>query len=145
MSAKKRTKGRAASSRVEVKSRRCRSCPALCCKDLVLLITKPRTRQEIESLKWQLQFDTVSVFITNYRWHAMIKGRCMYLDGDDLCTIYDRRPRTCRRHNPPDCERYGEFWDVMIRTPDALESYLQKEKERRRSHRRKDRSRAGRK
>jgi len=109
----------------------CRGCPALCCHDLALLITRPRTKSEIDSIRWQLHFDTVSIFITSHRWHMLVRGRCIYLDENNLCTIYDRRPQKCRRHNPPDCERYGKYWDVMINTPEELDAYLEKERRRR--------------
>ncbi len=89
-------------------------------------ITKPRTRDDIDELKWELQYDTVRVFIRNYRWHRIIQGRCMYLDEHNFCTIYDRRPKRCREHNPPDCEHYGEFYDVMISTPEELDEHLGK-------------------
>lgn len=102
----------------------CNGCPAKCCHDLVMHITKPRTRDDIDELKWELQYDTVRVFIVNYRWHRIIAGRCMYLDEDNFCTIYDRRPKRCREHNPPDCEHYGEFYDVMISTPEELDEHL---------------------
>jgi Fe-S-cluster containining protein len=93
-------------------------------------ICKPENRTEIEDLKWQLRFDTVSVYIRSNRWYQHIEGRCMYLSNDDLCTIYAERPGTCRRHNPPDCEFYGKFYDVMIRTPEELEAYLDSKKRR---------------
>ena len=102
----------------------CEGCPALCCHDLVMPIEKPKTRDDIDELKWKLQYDTVRVFIRNYRWYLLIKGRCIYLDKDNFCTIYDRRPKRCREHKPPDCERYGPFYDVMISTPEELEEYL---------------------
>jgi len=113
----------------------CQGCPALCCKDLVVIIMKPRTRAEIENLKWELQFDTVSVFIRNNRWHTETKGTCIYLDENNMCTIYDRRPDRCRRHNPPDCERFGEHYDVMLRTPEELEAYLAGSKSKRKKTR----------
>lgn len=87
-------------------------------------ITKPRSRDDIDELKWELQYDTVRVFIRSYRWHRIIQGRCVYLDADDFCTIYDRRPSRCREHKPPDCEQYGEFYDVMISTPEELDEHL---------------------
>lgn len=54
----------------------------------------------------------------------------MYLDSDDMCTVYEDRPNTCRRHNPPDCEFFGEFHDVMINTPGELDAYLESRKRR---------------
>lgn len=53
----------------------------------------------------------------------------MYLTENNLCRIYETRPQKCRDHNPPDCERYGEFWDVMFETPEDLEAYLKKKKQ----------------
>ncbi|MCK4375846.1 MAG: YkgJ family cysteine cluster protein [Candidatus Brocadiae bacterium] len=115
----------------------CAGCPALCCHDLVMPIPKPKNRAEVEELKWDLQYDTVRVFITSHRWHRLIEGRCIYLTRRNLCRIYKDRPQRCRRHNPPDCERYGDYWDVMLNTPEELEAYLDKEKRKRLARRRK--------
>jgi Fe-S-cluster containining protein len=126
-----------------VKLRDCRGCPALCCHDLVMRILKPETPAEIEELKWQVQYDTVRVFITSNRWHLLIDGRCMYLDDDNLCTIYDDRPDKCRRHSPPDCERYGGYWDVLIETPQELEAWFEAERRRKAKQRKKATKRRG--
>jgi Fe-S-cluster containining protein len=104
----------------------CARCDALCCKNLSMGIGKPANRSEVEDLKWQLHFDTVQVYIRNHRWYQLIDGRCMYLSDDNRCTIYQDRPNMCRRHNPPECEFFGDFYDVMISTPDELEAYLRK-------------------
>ena len=100
------------------------TCRSLCCRDLAISITRPRRRDEIDDLKWQLHFDTVRVFIRNHRWYLLVSGRCMYLNTRNRCTIYDRRPEVCRKHNPPDCEAFGEYYDVMFTVPEALEAYL---------------------
>lgn len=105
-------------------NKECERCPALCCKDLSIRILRPRTKQEIEDLKWQLRFDTVRIYIRGRRWYQLIKGRCMYLDENDRCKIYDERPDMCRNHNPPDCEFFGTFYDVMLESPADLEAYL---------------------
>ena len=106
----------------------CEGCPALCCHDLVMPILKPRTRDDVEELKWKLQYDTVSVFIANRRWSLQVKGRCIYLTDENLCSIYERRPDRCRRHSPSECERYGSYYDVRISTPEELEAHLAREK-----------------
>jgi len=102
----------------------CLDCPSYCCRDLVIPTNKPKTRSEVEDLKWHLHFDTVRIFIRNHRWYILVKGRCIYLDENNLCTIYDRRPAKCRYHNPPDCERFGKYYDVMLTTPEELEQHL---------------------
>ena len=105
-------------------------CPSECCKDLTIQILKPRNREEVEDLKWQLQFDTVRVYLLRKRWYMLVKGRCMYLGSDNRCRIYDKRPERCRRHNPPGCERFGRYYDVMLNTPEDLERHLGREKRR---------------
>lgn len=118
----------------------CEGCPALCCSDLEEQITRPRNNDEWESLIWQLHFSHTKVFIRNRRWYKLSVGVCMYLDENNRCSIYERRPQTCRDHNPPDCERFGPIYDIMFETPDELRVYRDKEK-RKLKRRRKARAR----
>ncbi len=106
----------------------CQECGAFCCRNLAMAIGRPENREEIEDLKWQLHFDTVKVYIHRRRWYQWVKGTCMYLGPDNRCTIYDQRPDRCKSHNPPDCEYFGSFYDIMIETPDELETYLKSKK-----------------
>ncbi len=117
----------------------CDDCPALCCHNLAVIIEKPKDQDDIDFYKWHLQYDTVSLAIRSNRWYLSIEGRCIYLDRDNFCTIYDRRPAICRKHNPPDCEKFGHWYDVMLHTPAELVNYLEAEKDRRRMRRRKQR------
>lgn len=110
----------------------CADCPALCCHGLVIPIDKPRTKADVEELKWHVQYDTVSAFIRSSRWNLMVDGRCQYLDEQNLCTRYEDRPDRCRRHNPPDCERYGPYFDLMLKTPEDVERYFARERARKR-------------
>ena len=137
--AKKRHKsgGTAAKSRRTKGKTGCQGCPSLCCRDMVAPIDKPKNRFELDELKWQLQYDTIRVFIVSRRWHLLAAGRCMHLTQKNWCRIYEDRPQKCRVHNPPDCEHYGEFWDVMFNTPDELEAYMEKERKKRLRKRRK--------
>ncbi len=109
----------------------CSDCPASCCRNLSVKILKPRTKDEIEDLKWHLYYDTVQIYILNRRWHLYIQGNCQYLNDMNLCGIYEDRPPKCRNHNPPDCERFGEFYDIMFSTPDELERHLNDNKKKR--------------
>ena len=102
----------------------CMSCPAICCHDLAMMTTRPRTRDDIEDLKWHLHYDTVHVCIRNHRWYIMVKGRCIYLSRNNLCKRYESRPEKCRKHNPPECERFGSWYETLISTPEELENYL---------------------
>ena len=104
---------------------RCDQCAAACCRDLPMMITKPKTSYDVKELKWNLKFDTVNVFIRGNKWYMLIKGKCIYLDQNNLCTIYDVRPKKCRDHEPPNCEHYSGWYDTLLTTPEELEEYLQ--------------------
>ena len=47
-----------------------------------------------------------------------------------LVTQYDELMDVCRDHNPPECELFGEFWDVMMTTPEDLDEYLRPKRKR---------------
>jgi len=106
----------------------CRRCPAICCRNLAMSIGRPETKKEIEDLKWQLHFDTVKVYVHKHRWYQLVEGKCMYLSPENRCTIYDNRPQMCRKHNPPNCEIFGDYYDVIISNPDDLVQYLNRKK-----------------
>ncbi len=109
----------------------CQECPAICCRDLAMAIGKPHTKEEIEDLKWQVRFDTVDVFIKHHHWYLRVKGKCMYLGKNNLCKIYEQRPDKCKIHKAPHCERFGDYHEVLIKTPDELVAYLESKKKRR--------------
>jgi len=115
-------------SKHKIKHRSCMDCGAVCCTNLAMAIGKPANKAEVKDLKWQLRFDTVKVYIRSHHWYQWVKGRCMYLSDKDLCTIYNERPRICRQHNPPECEKFGKFYDVMLSSPEDLDKYLEKNK-----------------
>ncbi len=106
----------------------CDGCGARCCRHLVMTIGRPESKKDLESLKWQLHFDTVRIFIQDKQWHLMVEGRCRYLGHDERCTQYADRPKICRRYNPPNCEFFGSIYDAIFKTPEELEKYYKEGK-----------------
>ncbi len=104
----------------------CKECNAPCCRGITMLITKPRTKTEINELTQYLHFDTARVFIRNNKWYLIFDGNCIYLSKKNMCRKYTKRPARCRRHNPPDCERFAEWYDLLFSTPEEFEEYLDK-------------------
>jgi len=102
----------------------CIDCDAPCCRGITMLITKPRTKTDINELTQYLHFDTSTVFIRNNKWYLMFEGNCIYLSKKNLCKKYTKRPARCRRHNPPDCEKFDKWYDVLISTPEEFGAYL---------------------
>lgn len=114
----------------------CLKCEGRCCRDLAMPATRPRTRYEIDLMKWYLHFETVNIFIRNHRWFILIDGsKCMHLDDEGLCSDYEERMTVCREHNPPECEMFGEFYDVLMTEPGDLDTYLNKNKKKKRAKR----------
>ena len=134
---KKKDKKRKQEEAVERSNDLCADCPAKCCHTLLIPFKKPRDESEIAYYKWHVQYDTVRIAIRSKRWYLAIKGRCIYLNDADMCTIYERRPDTCRDHNPPNCEHYGEWCDEIIETPEELDYWFEKERECARKRRKK--------
>jgi hypothetical protein len=108
------------------KKETCEGCPALCCKGLEKDIPSPKTKLDRENLVWQAHFVNTKFFIRDRKWRELSLGDCRYLDSANLCTVYEKRPDVCRNHNPPECERFGEIFDVMFDTPEDLLAHFQK-------------------
>ena len=102
----------------------------LCCNGLEETMTRPRTIEEIDNLKWELHFENTKVFIRNKRWYKLTSGRCIFLDDEDMCKKYEQRPQICRDHNPPDCEFYGSIFDLQFESPEDFARFIVKEKRR---------------
>ncbi|MFH1856584.1 MAG: YkgJ family cysteine cluster protein [Candidatus Omnitrophota bacterium] len=103
-------------------------CSALCCKYFAMDITKPRTKWDINDLKWKLKHKNIHVYIINKRWCLLITSDCMYLQDDNKCGIYETRPDICRKYSHVNCEKTGPWYDVFISSPEELDKHLEKEK-----------------
>ena len=104
----------------------CHACTALCCKqnghDYAVLLhgDDERRRFAAFSIGVVIAADRAPV---EERVLPYDNGRCTFLGDDDRCTIYDDRPRNCRRfecvrffHSEPD-RSHGRF---LRRNPRAL-------------------------
>ncbi len=111
---------------------RCLECDAPCCRNLVMPITRPKNRYELDLLKWYLHYDTVQIFISNHRWHLLIEGKCIYLSKSNNCTQYALRPEVCREHSSDSCETTGKWYDKIFSTPEQLEKFMKQKKTKRR-------------
>jgi hypothetical protein len=118
----------------EINKNVCMQCDAPCCRDITMLITRPRTKTERNELTQYLHFDTARVFVRNNKWYLTFEGKCMYLSRNNLCKKYTKRPPRCRRHNPPNCEHFAEWYDVLISTPEEFAEYMENISVRNRGH-----------
>ena len=82
----------------------CKKCDAKCCRYFAIQIDAPRSKHDIENIRWFLAHKGVTVFIDRRRWHLDIASRCRYLTKDHRCRVYDKRPLICREHETDSCE-----------------------------------------
>ncbi|MFH1415077.1 MAG: YkgJ family cysteine cluster protein [Elusimicrobiota bacterium] len=108
------------------KNNTCIKCPSYCCVGYATPITKPRTDREKEDLLWQLQYRAIKVYIKNHRWYILVDSKCMHLKKNNLCRIYDKRPKQCKKHSSDDCEATGQWYDYIFSTPKDLKIYFSK-------------------
>ena len=89
----------------------CHLCVAACCKQnghnfSVLLEPAEYARFRPFSLEYPVETGSFRAIerVIPYR-----DGRCLFLGDDDLCTIYEDRPRSCRRFECISAYPQGEF------------------------------------
>jgi len=82
-------------------------CQARCCRYLTVQIPAPQRECDLDELSWLLAHEHVTVYVAARRWHVEVRTRCRYLTANNLCAIYDSRPKVCRDHSPRECEYLG--------------------------------------
>lgn len=103
----------------------CKDCH-LCCIHVTIEIDEPKTKEDYEEIMWMLMHEDISVFIDDDGWNVEFKTRCKALTEDNLCSIYQNRPKICREYNQKECVRYGdgEFYNYLFETKEDLLNYL---------------------
>lgn len=81
-----------------------KDCNARCCRYLTVYLPAPRQKVDFDELSWFLAHENVSVYVEARRWHLEVRTPCRYLDGNNLCTIYEHRPDVCRDYALDACE-----------------------------------------
>ncbi len=94
-----------------------------CCHHVSLQLDTPEDEADFEDIRWYLLHENVKVFVDGVDWYIEFATPCTKL-ADETCTIHDVRPAICAGYDPDNCERHGDYWDVLFETPDDLEGYL---------------------
>lgn len=105
---------------------KCKNCGG-CCKHIALEIDTPEDRDDFEDIYWYLLHENVRVFITekddddnddsdsksddedddDESWFIEFRTRCKGLGENNLCTIYEKRPKICKGYDPENCTASG--------------------------------------
>lgn len=112
----------------DVKSSPCKDCRAICCRYVALPIDEPTTAGDFDDIRWYISHRKVSVFIDDGDWYICFKSPCKFLTKDNRCSIYENRPRICRKYKTTNCEFTGEGkpYDIKFDRPEQITEYAKK-------------------
>jgi len=104
----------------------CEHCAGACCRYVALPIDKPRTLRDYDDIRWYVMHEGFSVFVEDGDWYVQVQARCKNLQADNLCRIYETRPRICREYQGGDCDYGGgEYnYDLVFTHPKQVEDYV---------------------
>ena len=83
-----------------------------CCRHVALEIDVPDSKEDYEDIYWYLLHENVCVFVTENddedsdeeeSWYVEFLAKCKALKNDNLCGIYEKRPRICANYDPDQC------------------------------------------
>lgn len=104
----------------------CDYCTAKCCQYFALPIETPTCRADLDSIRWYMLHEHVSIFVDSDTWYLMVHTRCRKLRDDHLCGIYETRPQICRDYSTENCEYAGDgCYDQLFETPEQLWEYME--------------------
>jgi len=103
----------------------CEHCTAVCCRYIALPIDKPTKAGDYDDMRWYLMHEGVTVFVEDGDWYIQYQARCKSLGPDNLCRIYDTRPKICREYGPDSCDYAGGSYgyDHLFTHPKQIEEY----------------------
>jgi len=109
----------------------CDECDGECCKSIAIEIDEPETKEDWDEIRWFLCHKNVLVYKDNDGdWLVEYLTDCKYLDENNKCKIYEKRPKTCREHDPESCQANGEgeIGNPVFKSVEDLEKYLKEQK-----------------
>ncbi len=106
----------------------CPQCAGLCCRYVALPIETPETKDDYDDVRWYLAHEGFSVFVEDDEWYVNIASRCKYLNANNMCSIYEKRPKICRKYSDDNCDYHGGDYgyDLYFSCAEDLEEYMDK-------------------
>lgn len=104
----------------------CSGCSAKCCKYVAIEIDCPEELEDFEDIKWYVAHENINVYVDeDDEWHVEFITRCKYLDEDNLCKIYSKRPSICKQYCQDECPHHNEYSEKFVFTDiEDVENYI---------------------
>ncbi|NOZ10835.1 MAG: YkgJ family cysteine cluster protein [Gammaproteobacteria bacterium] len=101
-----------------------------CCTYITQQIDTPRSMEDFDTLLWQVSHKDTEAYKDDDGWFLLLPTRCMHLEADGRCGIYEERPQVCREHTNDGCEFDGlagaDDFDLYFKDYDSLVTYCKK-------------------
>lgn len=100
-----------------------------CCTYVTQQIDTPRSRNDFDTLLWQLAHKNMQAYKDDGGWFLVVNNACTHLQKDGRCGIYFTRPQVCREHNNDYCEfdePAEDGFELFFDGYDSLLKYCQK-------------------
>jgi len=101
-----------------------------CCTYITHQIDSPRSLEDFDTLLWQVSHESTQLYKEDGDWYLLINNRCMHIQEDGRCGIYEKRPQVCRDHSNDDCEfntpAGPDDFDLFFGGYEALDKYCRK-------------------
>ncbi|MCI0492169.1 MAG: YkgJ family cysteine cluster protein [Planctomycetes bacterium] len=104
----------------------CEYCIAKCCRYFALPIETPTEFADFEYIRWYLLHERATIFKEDGEWYLLVHNVCQHLQPDNLCGIYETRPKICRDYTTKDCEFEDDWtYDFYLETAEQVAEYTE--------------------
>jgi len=109
-------------------SKTCDGCKGDCCKYVAMEIDTPEDLEDFEYIKWYVMHKNVQVYVEeDGTWNIEFLTPCEHLDENNLCTLYEKRPKICKEYAHDECTFHNEYNEVFsLKKLEDVENYIEK-------------------
>lgn len=112
-------------------------CGARCCRYITVILPPPKRKADFDEWSWFLAHENIAIYFTG-QWHMEVRNKCRYLDDQNRCTIYERRPDVCREYEVESCEFSGDTEHKLhFETKEEFDKWWEAKRRRERARRKK--------
>ncbi len=117
----------------------CEHCTGHCCKYLALPLEKPKTARDFDDMRWYLLHEGITIFVEEGEWFIQVATKCQQLMPNNLCGVYETRPKICREYEAGECDYSGGSYeyDHLFTHVDQIEAFAKEALKKRRQRKKK--------
>ena len=102
---------------------------SICCTYITQQIDTPRSKTDFEHLLWQISHENIRIYKDEDGWTLLVETKCLHLQLNGDCGIYNARPTICREHSNDYCEYDApseDGFELYFHDYDSLLAYCKK-------------------